>query len=74
MKTIRRQNFIATLCAASLALLALATTAHAQSVETGIVKLADSSIEYFSRLLPDTEPELPARVCLPVDRSTGRAN
>ena len=45
MKTIRTQNFIAAaLCAASLALLALATTTHAQSVETGLVKLADANI------------------------------
>jgi pimeloyl-ACP methyl ester carboxylesterase len=33
----------------SLALLAFATTTQAQSVETGIVKLSDSNIEYFSR-------------------------
>jgi pimeloyl-ACP methyl ester carboxylesterase len=32
-----------------LALLAWAATTHAQSVETGTVKLADSNIEYFSR-------------------------
>jgi pimeloyl-ACP methyl ester carboxylesterase len=33
----------------SLALLVLAITTHAQTVETGIVKLTDSNIEYFSR-------------------------
>jgi pimeloyl-ACP methyl ester carboxylesterase len=60
MKTIRKQNFIAAaLCAASLALLALATTTHAQSVETGIVKLADSNIEYFSRGKGETIVLLP---------------
>src|SRR6478752_2295754 len=32
-----------------LALLASATTTHAQTVETGMVKLADSNIQYFSR-------------------------
>ena len=35
--------------ALGLALLALATTTHAQTVETGMVKLADSNIQYFSR-------------------------
>jgi pimeloyl-ACP methyl ester carboxylesterase len=50
MKTVRDHNFsAAALCAASLVLQAFATTTHAQSVETGIVKLADSSIQYFSR-------------------------
>ena len=48
MKTFRERNFIAVaLCIASLALLAFATTTHAQSVETGIIRLAHSSIEYF---------------------------
>jgi pimeloyl-ACP methyl ester carboxylesterase len=37
------------LFAASLALLAFGSSAHAQTVETGIIKLADSNIEYFSR-------------------------
>jgi pimeloyl-ACP methyl ester carboxylesterase len=37
------------LIAASLALLAFGSSAHAQTVETGIIKLADSNIEYFSR-------------------------
>jgi pimeloyl-ACP methyl ester carboxylesterase len=37
------------LFAASVALTAFATGAEAQTVETGIVKLADSNIEYFSR-------------------------
>src|SRR4029077_8037168 len=32
-----------------LALLASATATHAQTVETGMVKLADSNIQYFSR-------------------------
>src|SRR4029453_1005001 len=41
--------FAPALCAANLALLAWAATTHAQSVETGTVKLADSNIEYFSR-------------------------
>jgi pimeloyl-ACP methyl ester carboxylesterase len=35
--------------ALGLALLASATTTHAQTVETGMVKLADSNIQYFSR-------------------------
>jgi len=35
--------------ALGLALLALANTTHAQTVETGMVKLADSNIQYFSR-------------------------
>lgn len=35
--------------ALGLALLALAAATHAQTVETGMVKLADSNIEYFSR-------------------------
>jgi hypothetical protein len=34
--------------ALGLALLASATTTHAQTVETGMVKLADSNIQYFS--------------------------
>jgi pimeloyl-ACP methyl ester carboxylesterase len=59
MKTVREQNWIAGgLCAASLVLLTLATT-HAQSVETGIVKLADSNIEYFSRGKGETIVLLP---------------
>jgi pimeloyl-ACP methyl ester carboxylesterase len=37
------------LCVASLVLPAFATIARAQTVKTGIVKLADSNIEYFSR-------------------------
>jgi hypothetical protein len=37
------------LCSASLALSAFVTATRAQSVETGIVKLANSHIEYFSR-------------------------
>jgi pimeloyl-ACP methyl ester carboxylesterase len=43
MKTVRKQTILAA------ALLALATATQAQTVETGIVKVADSSIEYFSR-------------------------
>ena len=46
-------------CCASLALVALATTTHAQSVDTGIVKLADSNIEYFSRGKGETIVLLP---------------
>jgi pimeloyl-ACP methyl ester carboxylesterase len=50
MKTAGERNFIsAALCAVSVALLTVASTAHAQSVETGIVKLTDSNIQYFSR-------------------------
>jgi pimeloyl-ACP methyl ester carboxylesterase len=37
------------LLASILSLPAVATVAQAQAVETGVVKLADSSIEYFSR-------------------------
>jgi pimeloyl-ACP methyl ester carboxylesterase len=60
MKTVREQNFIVTaVCAVSLALLAFATTTYAQSVETGIVKLADSNIEYFSRGKGETIVLLP---------------
>ena len=60
MKTGREHNFIAAaLCAASLVLQALATTTHAQSVETGIVKLPDSSIQYFSRGKGETIVLLP---------------
>jgi pimeloyl-ACP methyl ester carboxylesterase len=44
-----KQLRLIALCAASLALLAFATTTQAQTVETGIVKLADSNIQYFSR-------------------------
>jgi len=40
--------------ALGLALLASATTTHAQTVETGMVKLADSNIQYFSRGKPPT--------------------
>ena len=40
---------LAALCAASLALSAFVTTTRAETVETGIVKLADSNIQYFSR-------------------------
>jgi pimeloyl-ACP methyl ester carboxylesterase len=60
MKPVREQNHIAAaLYAASLALLALATSSHAQSVETGIIKLADSKIEYFSRGKGETIVLLP---------------
>ena len=60
MKTGREHNFIAAaLCAANLVLQALATTTHAQSVETGIVKLPDSSIQYFSRGKGETIVLLP---------------
>jgi pimeloyl-ACP methyl ester carboxylesterase len=60
MKTVREHNFIAAaLCAANLVLQVLATTTHAQSVETGIVKLADSSIQYFSRGKGETIVLLP---------------
>ena len=34
--------------------LASAPTTHAQTVETGMVKLADSNIQYFSRGKPPT--------------------
>jgi pimeloyl-ACP methyl ester carboxylesterase len=44
-----KKFFLASLFIASLALLACATTLKAQTVDTGIVKLADSNIEYFSR-------------------------
>jgi pimeloyl-ACP methyl ester carboxylesterase len=43
------QFMLTVLFPTSLSLLAFATTAQAQSVETGIVKLAESNIEYFSR-------------------------
>jgi pimeloyl-ACP methyl ester carboxylesterase len=59
MKTVREHNFIAAVCAANLVLQALATTTYAQSVETGIVKLADSSIQYFSRGKGETIVLLP---------------
>jgi pimeloyl-ACP methyl ester carboxylesterase len=60
MKTAGERNFIAAvLCAVSIALLALATTTGAQSVETGIVKLADSNIQYFSRGQGETIVLLP---------------
>lgn len=50
MKTVHEQNYIViALCAAIFALLGLAKTTHPQSVETGIVKLTDSNIEYFTR-------------------------
>jgi pimeloyl-ACP methyl ester carboxylesterase len=48
MKATRQLALIA-LFAASLALPAFATTTQAQPVETGLVTLADSNIEYFSR-------------------------
>jgi pimeloyl-ACP methyl ester carboxylesterase len=44
-----KQPALIALFTAGLALLAFAATAQAQAVETGIVKLADSDIEYFSR-------------------------
>jgi pimeloyl-ACP methyl ester carboxylesterase len=44
-----KKFILASLFIASLALLACATTLKAQTVDTGIVKLADSNIEYFSR-------------------------
>jgi pimeloyl-ACP methyl ester carboxylesterase len=40
-------------------LLAFATTLKAQTVDTGIVKLADSNIEYFSRGKGETIVVLP---------------
>jgi pimeloyl-ACP methyl ester carboxylesterase len=50
MKIIRKANILAaTVCAVSLASLESATTTQAQTVQTGIVKLADSNIQYFSR-------------------------
>jgi pimeloyl-ACP methyl ester carboxylesterase len=50
---------LASLCIASVALLACATTLKAQTVDTGIVKLADSNIEYFSRGKGETIVLLP---------------
>lgn len=50
---------LASLCIASLALLACATTLKAQTVDTGIVKLPDSNIEYFSRGKGETIVLLP---------------
>jgi pimeloyl-ACP methyl ester carboxylesterase len=50
---------LASLCIASLALLACATALKAQTVDTGIVKLADSNIEYFSRGKGETIVLLP---------------
>ena len=50
---------LASLCIASLALLACATTLKAQTVDTGIVKLADSNIEYLSRGKGETIVLLP---------------
>jgi pimeloyl-ACP methyl ester carboxylesterase len=50
---------LASLCIASLALLACATTLKAQTVDTGIVKLSDSNIEYFSRGKGETIVLLP---------------
>jgi pimeloyl-ACP methyl ester carboxylesterase len=50
---------LASLCIASLALLACVTTLKAQTVDTGIVKLADSNIEYFSRGKGETIVLLP---------------
>jgi pimeloyl-ACP methyl ester carboxylesterase len=47
------------LCIASPALLVCATTLKAQTVDTGIVKLADSNIEYFSRGKGETIVLLP---------------
>jgi pimeloyl-ACP methyl ester carboxylesterase len=48
--TIQARTLVAiALCTASLALSAHTTTVQAQTVETGIVKLPDSNIEYFSR-------------------------
>ena len=44
-----KQWVLIALCAASLTLSAFVTTTRAQIVETGIVKLANSQIEYFSR-------------------------
>jgi pimeloyl-ACP methyl ester carboxylesterase len=45
----RMKTIVTIALAAGFMLSALATTLHAQAVETGIVKLADSNIEYFSR-------------------------
>ena len=53
MKTARKQNILVA------ALLTLATATQAQTVETGIVKLADSNIEYFSRGQGETIVLLP---------------
>jgi pimeloyl-ACP methyl ester carboxylesterase len=50
---------LASLCIASPALLACATTLKAQTVDTGIVNLADSNIEYFSRGKGETIVLLP---------------
>ncbi len=48
--TIQARTFITfALCTVSLALSAPTTTVQAQTVDTGIVKLADLNIEYFSR-------------------------
>lgn len=49
MKRRKQARFFGSLFAIVLPMLALATSMHAQSVETGVVKLSDSNIEYFSR-------------------------
>ena len=49
MASAKQSTFIALLLAAGFALLASAKDTQAQTVETGLVKLADADIEYFSR-------------------------
>src|SRR6476659_1101820 len=58
--------------ATSLALSAFVTTTRAQTVETGIVKLADSNIQYFSRGEGETIVLLPGGT-LTVDYLDGLA-
>jgi pimeloyl-ACP methyl ester carboxylesterase len=59
MKTIKQLALIG-LVAAGMAISAFSSIAHAQIVESGLVKLADSTIEYFSRGEGDPIILLPA--------------
>jgi pimeloyl-ACP methyl ester carboxylesterase len=59
MKPIKQLALIA-LAAAGVALSTFSSVAQAQTVEAGLVKLADSTIEYFSRGEGDTIILLPA--------------
>jgi pimeloyl-ACP methyl ester carboxylesterase len=55
----KQTRFFGNLFALIVGMLVSATSTHAQSVETGIVKLADSNIEYFSRGKGETIVLLP---------------
>src|SRR5262249_26343412 len=68
-----RKLWLITVLAAGLAMLATSTSSRAQAPEAGVVKLADSSIEYFTRGEGEAIVLLPGGT-LTVDYLDGLAN